>query len=253
MVRLGVTFFLTLSWITGTCFGVEFEVEDLVFVIRDADVKVDDKVVDRVKSGTCLYVEDVNGDWLWVDSRVPGWLDKANVVLVDDAIPYANDAIRRNPTSDAYVSRAIVWTNLSEDDAAIRDFTEAIRLDPKNAEWYVRRGHLRGRTKDFDQAFADFDVALKMEPRSSEVYVARGNVRLMKGEPDLAIADHNDALKLNPKSTFAYTSRGRAWEDKGELDKALADYDEALRIDPMNDAASLYRIRAKLKKERASK
>ena len=40
----------------------------------------------------------------------------------------------------AYVSRGGIWSLKKEHDKAITDFTEAIRLDPKDAEVYMDRG-----------------------------------------------------------------------------------------------------------------
>jgi tetratricopeptide (TPR) repeat protein len=90
-----------------------------------------------------------------------------------------------------------------EHDKAIADYTEAIRLDPKNALAYYHRG------------------------------VAYGN----KGEHDKAIADCTEAIRLTPDYSigsaimkgFAYRMRTSAYVSKAQYDKAFADYCEAVR------------------------
>ena len=51
-----------------------------------------------------------------------------------------------------------------EYDKAIADYTEAIRLDPKNARAYTNRGGL-GRQEEYDKAIADFTEAIRLDPK----------------------------------------------------------------------------------------
>jgi tetratricopeptide (TPR) repeat protein len=49
-------------------------------------------------------------------------------------------------------------------DGAIREFTEAIRLDPKNAEAYSQRGLVYDTKHDYERAAADYEAALRIDP-----------------------------------------------------------------------------------------
>ena len=50
-------------------------------------------------------------------------------------------------------------------DKAIADFTEAIRLNPKDAEAYYSRGGAYGEKGDYDKAIADFTEAIRLNPQ----------------------------------------------------------------------------------------
>ena len=50
-------------------------------------------------------------------------------------------------------------------DKAIADYTEAIRLDPKNAEAYCNRGHAYEEKGDYDKAIADCTEAIRLDPK----------------------------------------------------------------------------------------
>jgi tetratricopeptide (TPR) repeat protein len=98
----------------------------------------------------------------------------------------------------AYYNRGIAWKDKGDLDRAIADFTEAIRLNPKDAVAYHNRGGAWG----------------------------------IKGDPDRAIADCSEAIRLDPKDALAYKNRGIAREMKHSLKLALADFKMHSRLAP---------------------
>src|SRR5262249_54203449 len=81
-------------------------------------------------------VEKEKGDYIKVRHRgVAGWFDKADAVLLENAIPYFTRRIRQNEKDAyAYAHRGSAWREKGEYDKALADYNEAIRLDPKFAE-----------------------------------------------------------------------------------------------------------------------
>ena len=55
-------------------------------------------------------------------------------------------------------------------DAAIADFTEAIRFNPKFADAYYGRGTVYAGKGDFDQAIADYEVVIRLDPQQADAY-----------------------------------------------------------------------------------
>jgi tetratricopeptide (TPR) repeat protein len=91
----------------------------------------------------------------------------------------------------------------------------------------VMRGNGHLALDDLDSANADFSQAIALNPKNAEAYNGRGNVYRREGDLDRAIADSSQAIVLNPKLKFAYTNRGVTYQLKGDLDRAIADYNHA--------------------------
>ena len=88
-------------------------------------------------------------------------LDVVNKILQSDNLP-------SNMKACAYSQRAIAYDNLDEDDKAERDHNEAVRLDPKDAQWYENRAdfwHYQGRG-DLEQQ--DYETAKKLREGKSK-------------------------------------------------------------------------------------
>jgi tetratricopeptide (TPR) repeat protein len=119
---------------------------------------------------------------------------------------------------------------------AIHDFTEAIRLDPKDAGNYFWRARCHEQPRELDQAIADYTEAIRLDPKGTVAFVERGYCHEQKGEHDRAIADFTEAIRLNPDVTAEHgglsphCERGKCYEQIGEHDKAIADFEEALLL-----------------------
>ncbi len=104
--------------------------------IGHTDKESQQEIVDATLHETRYKVEQEKGEFIKVRQRgVSGWLAKADVVRFEDAVDYCTDRIQENPNdANAYLCRADAWRWKGETDIAIKDFSEAIRLDPKSAQ-----------------------------------------------------------------------------------------------------------------------
>jgi tetratricopeptide (TPR) repeat protein len=163
----------------------------------------------------------------------------------------------------AHVGRGLAWIAKGELDRAIADFTEAIRLNPKDALAYSNRGIAWADKGDFDRAIVNYTTAIRLDPlpRSDlsgiphvNIHHNRGIAWAKKGDLDRAIADYDEAIRLDPSFAWAYYTRGVVWYekymhasewiDKNDLDRAIADFSEAIRLDPNNAAYRRARAQA---------
>ena len=107
--------------------------------------------------------------------------------------------------------------------------TEEIRQE---AAATYNRGGTYHEKKEYDLAIKEFTEAIRLDPTNALAYFKRGNVYIDKNEYDLAIKDYSEAIRLNPNLACAYNNRGYVYAKKKEYDLAIGDCTEAVRLDP---------------------
>ncbi|GHV04041.1 hypothetical protein AGMMS50229_04560 [Campylobacterota bacterium] len=105
---------------------------------------------------------------------------------------------------------------------AIRQFTQAIKLDPNKAQAYYERGLLYGILGEYEKAIEDYTRAIKINPDYADPYVNRGFL-YAKFDHSKAIADFTRAIKNNPNYAWAYDGRGNSYLSLGDTKKAIED------------------------------
>jgi tetratricopeptide (TPR) repeat protein len=132
----------------------------------------------------------------------------------------------------AFYNRANAFRVKLEYDRAIADYTQAIKLDPKDYDFHVDRGwayHLKG---DFDRAIENHNEAIKLDRDNERAFIMRGAAWQRKGDYERAIKDNDEAIRINPKNASAYNIRGNDYRETLDYERALNDYNIALDIDP---------------------
>lgn len=143
----------------------------------------------------------------------------------------ARDEAAREQSERAF-ERGLEAARRDDDDVAIAEFSEAIRLQTNYSMAYYNRANVYGDKGDYDKAIGDYTDAIRFEPDYIAAYNDRGNAYGYKGDWDKAIADENEAIRLNPNFVEAYYARGIFSAHKGVYDKAVGDYTEAIRLKP---------------------
>ena len=148
------------------------------------------------------------------------------------ALIQSGKSSRRN-LAIAYTNRGSAYDDLRDEDRAIADQDQAIKIDPKLDLAFNNRANAYGRKGEIDRALADYDEAIRLNPKFFRAINNRGTTyRDDKRDPDRAITDYNEAIRLSPKFADAYNNRGIAYAAKGDHAHALADYNSAIRLDP---------------------
>ncbi|MGB8686007.1 MAG: tetratricopeptide repeat protein [Microcoleus sp.] len=156
----------------------------------------------------------------------------------DNALKDYNEAIKLDPKSaKAYGNRGAVYGDKGDKDNALKDYNEAIKLDPKSTVAYNNRGVVYRDKGDYDNALKDFNEVIKLDPKLAAAYYNRGLVYISKGDKDNALKDFNETIKLDPKLAKAYYDRGVVYIGKGDYDNALKDFNEVIKLDPKDAAA----------------
>jgi tetratricopeptide (TPR) repeat protein len=201
-----------------------------VFWKDGAVAKVDETRIDLETVDFPARVTKVEGNWVWLGRA---WVRKADVMLLDQAVTYYSDQVRRNAKSpQAWFRRANCWKAKGELNKALKDLDEAIRLDPKYELAYLRRGDVKDGIGDFTGAIRDYDEVLRLNPKDWAAYNNRGLAKGDMKDYAAAIADYDASLELNPKNVFAYSNRAWAKYLTADYAGAIADYEENIRLEP---------------------
>lgn len=154
------------------------------------------------------------------------------------AIKACDQALKINPQPLQYILRGEIHTSMGDTTEAIKDFNQALRLQPDNPFAYRRRGVARSSEENYTTALEDLNKAITLQPDNAYAYVDRGSVHAMMGNQKAFTEDFNKALRLQPDSAAIYNKRGTArsilQDDKG----AIEDYTAAIRFAP--ESAYIY-------------
>ncbi len=114
------------------------------------------------------------------------------------------DGHGENTIANAYRNRGIAYLASGQPDPAIADFTEALKLSPKDGQTYNDRGVAYLTKGKFDLAIDDFNRSIQLNPTSDEPYRNRGAVYMAAGKFDAAKADFTKAIELDTDDSRGY-------------------------------------------------
>jgi tetratricopeptide (TPR) repeat protein len=172
------------------------------------------------------------------DNRGNAYHDKGDN---DRAIADYDEAIRLDPKrAKAFKNRGCAYLEKGDNGRAIADYSEAILIDPKDVDAFNYRGNAYSDQGDNDRAIADYNEAIRLDPKFGKAFLGRGEVFRHKGDFERAVADYNEAIGLNPKSSLAYFVRGRSYFFGGSVEKALADFNQASAQAPQGAYLALW-------------
>ena len=174
--------------------------------------------------------------FLQVEQRgIPGWFDKAEALLPDDAIKYfAAKAATAGP-KDATPLAYLGWAYREKKDYAnaIKMYDQAIARQP-SADWNNNRGILYLEAREYDKAIADFSEALRQKTDFLIAMENRSIANQAAGRPDPALADLAEVMRRDPKNARHYVRRAQLHGMKQEFDESFKDFDMAVSLEPKN-------------------
>jgi TonB family protein len=129
------------------------------------------------------------------------------------------------------------------DECAFGAASEAVRLDPNNADAYALRGYMYRAKKEYDAALADLSEAIRLAPDNSNFYSVRSTVYEDLGLFENAVEDLSLPVRANG-SHHDYARRGQLYFKLENYENALKDYTEAIRLKP--EYSDHYTVRAEI-------
>jgi tetratricopeptide (TPR) repeat protein len=170
----------------------------------------------------------------------------------DEAIDLCDKALetKLSPSvmSNAYMTRGNGYAGKGDWDRALRDYDEAVRIQPYNYDALVNRGNAYTHKKEPANSTNDYNEAIRLNPKSFQAYCNRGMNYFAAGDPDRALADLTECVRLNPKFAEGFARRSIVLLRLKRKDEALVDVDSAVRLTP--DRAEPYVVRGNLRTAR---
>lgn len=153
--------------------------------------------------------------------------------------------------ADDLFARAGAALEARDYDAAIRDYTLLIFLNPTFSQAYYGRALGYFSQNAFDRALSDLARALETAPNNPQyvqgIFALRADLYTQQGDLDAAIADYDSIIALNP-SASGYASRGLLRLNQDNYEAALSDMNEAIALSENEPVLYFYRafIRARM-------
>jgi tetratricopeptide (TPR) repeat protein len=118
------------------------------------------------------------------------------------------------------------------------ELSQAIEIDPQNAEAYFWRARTFIRMGQYDDAIGDLKTVLDLNPDSSPAYDNLGWLFMRRNKYDQSLTYLNKSIELKPDNAWAHYMRSRIFFKKGDLQKALENAKTACKLgytDACND------------------
>jgi len=154
--------------------------------------------------------------------------------LRDDlALKDFNQAIKLNPDyAEAYTNRGILHLKNDRYNLAYNDFEQAIRLNPKDPASHINKALIHSRRGEYEMSLRTFDRALEVSPNFYRIHFARALVFKEMKKFDSAFRDFNQSLRQLPSFWEGYYERGRLFKATKVYDRAINDFEQAIKLNP---------------------
>jgi len=117
-------------------------------------------------------------------------------------------------------------------DEAIREFREALRLEPKHSKAHNNLGKVLIMKNKISEAIEEFREAVRLKPDFLKAYNNLGLAYARLGKYELAMQNFNEALKLEPDNPYVYYNMALAMSEQGQYDQAIEHFNKTLRAKP---------------------
>ena len=158
-----------------------------------------------------------------------------NILYKVNRIPEAMDLFKQASEikpAVAHYSLGNAFMGKGRTSDAIREYQQALRIDPDYAEAHNNLASallLTGRTSD---AIAEFEQALRINPGYAQAHNNLANALVQTGRASEAIDHYKKALRITPTSASSHNNLGAALAQMGRIPEAIREVKAALRINP---------------------
>ena len=124
----------------------------------------------------------------------------------------------------AHYNLGLALDDKHEMDEAIREFHEALQMQPEYAEAHNNLGLALGDKGQLDEAIREYRQAIQIQPDYAMAHYNLGNALRYKHQWGEAVAEYRQALQIKPDLAEAWCNLGNALRREGRFAESLAAY-----------------------------
>ncbi|MDB4444103.1 tetratricopeptide repeat protein [bacterium] len=152
---------------------------------------------------------------------------------IEEAIKQYREAIRIEPAHEkANNNLGNALVRLGRKDEAVDNFNKALRKNPDYADAHNNLANVLGDLGRPKEAMRHYSEVLRINPDHAEARYNLGNFLLGLGRFNEAVSHFSDALRIRPDLADAHYSLGNALAQLEKLKEAVNHYKAAIRINP---------------------
>lgn len=231
----------TLAWfpLCETAFAQQIG-DEVVVTTSEARLMAGQDDLGEVPWLTFLKVEDVSGEWYWVEYEgQKGWVNDTHIASLSTAL-YIFDL--EESEFARHVALGQVHERLGDFGSALEHWTAVHNLEPDSPIWLEARGNCYAQLGQHQVAIDDFTAALRSDPNRASAYSYMYSSWKALGDTVRAVACLNSALELEPSNAWLLSGRSEMFYLLGDPHSALQDADLGLAID--SSIPALHELRA---------
>jgi tetratricopeptide (TPR) repeat protein len=158
--------------------------------------------------------------------------------LTDEAI--LTMAMTAPDSAHMHQMMARVLVREGDSAAAIKNYREAIRINPKISALHFELAQLLWATETVDgqkEAVAEYKTALELNPLDEKSESELGRIAAQNGDTQEALADYSKAVEIQPDDAVALTGLAGVLIAQQQQAKALPLLERAVQLDPTSASA----------------
>lgn len=136
------------------------------------------------------------------------------------------------PSAELLTNRGVINQFMNDRINAMRDYQQAIQMDPKYALAYFNAANIYFHTRHFTRALVFYDKAVEYNPKDESALLNRAITKVLLLDSKSALEDFKNAAALSPHSAHIYFNRANLYTTMGHYKKAEEDYTKALSLQP---------------------
>lgn len=135
---------------------------------------------------------------------------------------------------DDYFTKGWEFFNKKDYENALKNFNDAVILDPSNPSAYYYRAQAYMKLTKFKPALDDLNTAIGIKNTSYQYFQMRGVVNNVFKDYNNALSDFNTSLSFKSDNPSAYSSKAQTNFFLLDYKNTLNFYDKAIKLDPAN-------------------